>query len=228
MVTQRDIQSLTKLIAPTLGKFQFKRDLMFEVPVAHYLKGFAFDRSGFDKAMFYVEAFIMPLYVPSDHISLLFSQRLTDNGSQIWFYDTTKRERLADALRNIMVHQGLPFLALVNDPYDLLERVSELHSNLQDMWVQVAVAYSAVLANQENKAGEMLQLAEAKIQEQISELQKHKITSAEHTELLQQVREVTQCYAQGHKVASRLLRSWELLTLRKLGLTDFIDSDRSE
>lgn len=56
--------------------FVLKGALLFKPPLKHVLRGFCFESSGLDRSAFYVNAFVMPLCVPTSHLDLSFGHRI--------------------------------------------------------------------------------------------------------------------------------------------------------
>src|SRR5258708_26779920 len=63
-------------MVPHLPPVRLVRNLTIFPPTEHLLRALSTDSSGFGAARFVVEAFVMPLYVPSDHIYYTFGGRL--------------------------------------------------------------------------------------------------------------------------------------------------------
>lgn len=77
----------------------------------------------------------MPLYVPTDGVSLLFGDRLSDErGCEIWW--DINDPQLPDKLLACIREQGLPFVESVKGPADVvraIERDPTLPTNLHGM-----------------------------------------------------------------------------------------------
>jgi hypothetical protein len=81
-----------------------RRNKLLHLPVQEgLLRGIFFDSSAFSKSTFYVHVFVMPLYVPSEHLNLSFGSRLAGN----WDIDAT--DTLA-TLKHGVENEAMPFL----------------------------------------------------------------------------------------------------------------------
>lgn len=65
-----EFNSLIKALTKELPGFAVKGSLMFIPPCRHLLRGIYFETSAADKRSFYVTVFVLPLFVPTDHIYL--------------------------------------------------------------------------------------------------------------------------------------------------------------
>jgi len=122
----KDFVTLEKRLLPNLPNFTIRGPLLFIVPIGHTLRGFHFDGSSFDKKAFYVNAFFMPLYVPSQHIHLTFGRRLRDGGGDRWRTDELGYETALEAA----VQKEVPFLASLTTALDVANALKPLGSNL--------------------------------------------------------------------------------------------------
>src|SRR5439155_25246024 len=103
----RDFERLArKEFVPHLPGYSVRGSLIYEAPVEDILKGFNADTSAFTAERVFVEVFVMPLYVPSEHLVLNIGIRL---GGPAHFWTVTE-EGFAQGLTSSMVQQGLPFL----------------------------------------------------------------------------------------------------------------------
>ncbi len=60
---------------------------LFCVPMNHLFRGFTFSGSSYSPTSFRINTLIQPLYVPADCITLQFSRRLRNAGSDTWEWD---------------------------------------------------------------------------------------------------------------------------------------------
>jgi hypothetical protein len=149
----RELESLyRKYLLAELPGFSYKGPLLFVRPVVHLLRGFYFDSSAFNADAFQVEAFVQPLYVPSDHIFFLFGKRLNGRCGQGWTMDRQDEGGImADVLASIK-EQGLPFLAPLQTPRDLARNFPLVGGRAKSPNAAEAVAYSFILAHEHSEA----------------------------------------------------------------------------
>ena len=141
----KDFVALEKLLLPKLPNFTIKGPLLFIVPVGHILRGFHFDGSSFDKKGFYVNAFFMPLYVPSQHLHLTFGRRLRDEGGDRWNTEQPGFE----ATLEVAMQKEVPFLAHLNTALNVANALSPPGSNPH---THEALAYSFAKAGETRAA----------------------------------------------------------------------------
>jgi hypothetical protein len=121
----KDFVALEKRLLPKLPNFTIKGQLLFIVPLGHTLRGFHFDGSSVDKESFYVNAFFMPLCVPSEHLHLTFGRRLREGGGDRWSAATPRFEAILEAA----VQKELPFLAGLKTARDVANALTPPGSN---------------------------------------------------------------------------------------------------
>lgn len=98
------------LLLPDLPGFAVRRSLLFANLIGLLPTGIAFDASGFEADGAYAEAFVQPLYEPSDGIDLSYGRRL--GGARFWRIDPADPGPGAAAIHS----GGLPFLRSVPGP----------------------------------------------------------------------------------------------------------------
>jgi len=151
MKTQ-DFEAIGRTLLPNLPGFAVKGCLLFARPVRHLLRGACFDDSSFDTNLFFVHAFVQPLYVPFDTVALNLGWRL---GGAAHRWDA-KDPELIDKLRDGMRGAVMPFLLQVSTPLDLVETARRLNW-LGDVRVRESVAYSLARAGNAGEAMEALE-----------------------------------------------------------------------
>jgi hypothetical protein len=112
-VTTREFVAIEKRLLPNFPGFAIKGALMFIQPLGDTLRGFHWEPSGFSKKEFYVNAFFLPLYVPTKHLHFTFGHRI--GSTKRWSAD---RSDLETALSSEMQKEA-SFLMV---------------SELQEMW----------------------------------------------------------------------------------------------
>ena len=83
-------------------------------PVEPLLHGILFDSSGFSKTAFYINVFVMPLFVPSQHLTLSYGNRL-DSPTKPYGWDS-RRPNLIRDLRDTIRSEAMPFLTAMRAP----------------------------------------------------------------------------------------------------------------
>src|SRR5712692_1361407 len=122
---KKQFESIGRKLVSHLPGFSCKGWLIHALPVTHLLRGFCCDDSGFAPAKFTVVVFVLPLYVPTNHLYFLFGDRLKDDrGCSMWW--DVNDANLADDLLLRMKTQGIPFLSRIDSPTRLAEIAEEL------------------------------------------------------------------------------------------------------
>ena len=207
----KDFILLEKRLLPDFPGFSIRGSLMFISPLAHTLRGFSFEPSGFDKTPFYVTVFFQPMYVPGEHLVLNFGRRLKNGGSGRWqIQDAGNLTALTTAMQ-----KEVPFLLGLQTPNEVASaiqaftRPNELgHVNPHSL---EALAYALILAGDTASAADVsepfcagligLWLGRTKLL--LGELIEAKLA------------------ADGTESALEVLRTWESQTIRNLHLEEF-------
>lgn len=121
-------------------------------PLNRVLRGLCFDGSGFDPGVFFLHAFCMPLYVPTDHIYLSLGDRLRHAGNERWRLDDSK---LTDKLVEVVQREGLPFLETVREPLELVRYCEQMAGSSNPRVIEI-IAYSHLFANDLQQAAKVL------------------------------------------------------------------------
>lgn len=140
---QRD--AIFKILLPGLSGYEKRGPLLFSCPIDHILKGFYFESSGFNSTRFYVWAFVLPLYVPTKHISFSFGRRLSGADGEAWTLTETDMERLVDDLLKAMRREGFPYFQAMKTPEEFAKKALRLLENPDDPYLREAIAYSLIL-----------------------------------------------------------------------------------
>jgi hypothetical protein len=115
---KKEIHGLEKRLLGYLPGFSLKGSLMILSPVRPVLRGIAFDSSGFDKTSFTVNAFLLPLCIPTSHLYFNFGNRIRrSGGGDRW--DLTKSDLVAE-LGMALKLQAAPFLSRVTSLLDFV------------------------------------------------------------------------------------------------------------
>lgn len=144
----KDIQPILKRILETLPGFVAKGVMIIASPINEILRGFYFEDSGFDKRVFYVWAFVQPLYVPDVTVSFYLGKCLGGGSGERWRLD---QMNLADEVLSSIKSEGLPWIEAGSTPLALCSWVESL-PNRKDPYVRQARAYSLASAHRFDEA----------------------------------------------------------------------------
>ena len=115
----KDFEALHKTLLPGLPGFASHKRLLLMVPMQGMLRAVHFDPSAFSKDDFYVAPIVMPLCVPSEHLSLMFGNRvLHPTNGDGW---TRQMPKLVDDLLAAVRSQALLFLLRIKSAQDFAE-----------------------------------------------------------------------------------------------------------
>jgi hypothetical protein len=114
-MTNSELRKLiSKYIDPNVKKdLILHGNLLYQIPVSDFLKGFCFEQSGYDKEGFYLWCFIQPLYIPSENLVLTYGKRLSINKVEWWGIDKDDEIKTKDTFENInsiLKAEGLPYI----------------------------------------------------------------------------------------------------------------------
>lgn len=203
---KKQFESLGKKLLPDLPGFACKGWLLHRLPVSHLLRGFCCNAGAFDAAKFTVHCFVLPLYIPTNHIYFLFGDTLKDDrGCEKWW--DVNDANLADDLLIRIKTQGIPFLTRIDSPTRLVETAQELPST-QETYKWEAIAYSLAMADEYVAAQSALDRLVKALDVKIG-------WQAEMMERAKQLGEKLNTDPQGVK---QLLTEWEQATVKNLGL----------
>jgi hypothetical protein len=141
---KKQFESVCKGIVPELPGFVCKGWLLYRHPTNHLLRGFCCNASGFDPTKFTVVVFVLPLYVPTNHVYFLFGGRLKDDRGCDQWWDVSEPNLSEDLLSRIK-SQGLPFLCQMDSPTKLADQAHGLPAT-QECYKLEVVAYSLAMA----------------------------------------------------------------------------------
>jgi hypothetical protein len=200
----KDFAAIGRQLCKFLPDFRVRSYLMFLPPVRVALKALCFESSSHEKADFYVWHFILPLFVPTDHVYFNFGSRLrVAEGGDRWSSEAV--DLVAD-LELAVRTQALPIFNEVQSPerlaYYLTKRAGGSPIGLE------AAAYAYLYAG--SVAGWSSALAKLRAASQSKRPSDRQIL--QRTEIVENAAERGLGYAQ------LLLTEWEQETLNKLGL----------
>jgi hypothetical protein len=130
-VTTKEFNRIGRALLPDFPELALQGRLLYMPPVESLLHGILFDSSGFSKTPFYVNVFVMPLFVPSRHLTLSYGNRL-ESPTKPDGWDS-HRPNLVPDLRDAIRSEAIPFLATMRAPGDFIRylrnhRVEDIRS----------------------------------------------------------------------------------------------------
>jgi hypothetical protein len=144
----RVLASLLKDIQRHVPQSIIKGRLVALCPYDQILRGVYFATSG-DKAVFFLEAFIQPLYVPAEHFYFNLGVRLkTADGRERW---RIGQEDMPEDVITAIHKKGLPFIGPIDTPQKLADWVERM-GEMDDYCFVEARAYSLVAAGDFKRA----------------------------------------------------------------------------
>jgi len=150
-VTRKEFIALEKALLPDLPGFAIKGPLMLIPPARQLLRGIHFDGSSFDKTSFYANALIMPLCVPTNHLSLLFARPIRQSsGADRW---SIKEPNVIAEISAELKRQAVPFLARAKSLVYFVDVAKEFAGNPH---TPKAIGFALARAGQFDQAIEVL------------------------------------------------------------------------
>ncbi|WP_286920167.1 hypothetical protein [Flavobacterium sp. UBA4197] len=118
-----------------------KGDILYKKPIDSLLVGFCFERSGLNSNGFYLNAFVQPLYVPSEDISLTFGYRVTNTVSDFWEINPESENRLLFSSLEMEMNRSIDtFLSIFNSP-------TSFYKYYEDKCVNLRMVQAVVLSS---------------------------------------------------------------------------------
>jgi len=206
-MTRAEFVSLEKKLLPALSGFAIKGSLIFVPPVRTLLRGISFEGSSFDKASFYVNFFVMPLFVPTEHLYFNFGNRVRHRkGGDRWSReDPGLVEELGDALKQ----QALPFFSRATDLVSFAELAASFSS--RNPHTPNAIGFALARAGRGNQAIDVLDQVLTHLD--LSVAWQHTIADLS--------RRLKTMLIEDPEKAQGQLETWENETVRNLGLEKF-------
>jgi hypothetical protein len=106
---KKQFEAICKQLLPHLPGYTSKGWYLFEEPVGHVLRGFCCGDSRWDKEIFNVTVFFLPLYALTETAHQTFGDQLKDDHRCDKWWNVNEPDLIADLLNRIR-RQGLPFL----------------------------------------------------------------------------------------------------------------------
>jgi hypothetical protein len=120
--------------------------LLLRCPLGDVLRGCYLEDSQYDASTVTVEALVLPLYVPAEHLALTYSIRLARGSDAAWTFTKQEEEDTAATLINVIRKQAEPLWDAMGDALGFFENASLLTSHATNVHVLEARAYSALRA----------------------------------------------------------------------------------
>jgi hypothetical protein len=151
---KREFERLARTLFPNAPEFKAKGNLLFVAPIGSILRGFCFESSSYSATSFRVYAFVQPMYIPLDLVTIGLGFEVSP-GPRNWQAD---EPNLAERLRETMLEQAMPFLRCVGSPADVPHAVEWLRTERRagGSLGPEAAAYSYAYAGDAAKAREAL------------------------------------------------------------------------
>ena len=204
-----DIQRFVRgTLLPEMSGFAASGDLLYAKPIGPVLRGFLFEGSDFDNELFFVWAFVMPLYVPSDQVVLTFGRRIE---TRVGFLSWKRTWRLAngsvDDVPSLQraLRQGTGFLEKLQSPEMLINSLRWRTNPLGSKSIDRAIAFSLAWVGRDREARRKLRSlskgAEVKGRENVRKEADQLLVALDS----------------GGGASRSLLESWAAATVRALG-----------
>jgi hypothetical protein len=211
----REFEIIGKNLLPHLPGFVVRGPMVFMHPIGDMLKGLYFDSSSHNRKGFYVEVFVLPLFVPTDMVYFNYGKRLSGAGAQ-W---NARDPNLMNELVKSIQKDAIPFFDNVSTIQGVVEYVRPMavpnaigNVNLHS---HEALAYTLIKANNIKDAFTVLN----QIQETSS-----KSPAEWELEIKVRARLLQEKLLQSPEAAFEQLETWKAETIRKLGLEKYYHS----
>ena len=206
----RDLKPLYKEIVGSLSGFAFHKSLLLMTPMQGMLRAVHCDPSAFSKDDFQVSAFVMPLCVPIEHLTLTLGKAIGHPVTGGWGWSRKMPDLAADLLDAIRL-DALPFLKDVDSAHDFADMARKFWGNPH---TPKKVAF--VLARAGHTA-----LALSVLDEAVPACAKLDMSNSWQKQLFEDTRNFRDVLRTDPGEAQRKLGEWEDYTIQKLGLGRF-------
>jgi hypothetical protein len=136
---KKAVRKLWSRINQSYPEYRLTNRLLVRIPLGSILSGVLFDSSAFSKEMFYIDLFVQPLYVPSDHLVLNFGLRAPGQ----WDYKEPIIQELANRVSLMIRDQASAFHQTFGTP-ELFYRNIPAKFSLKDIYLHQALVFTAV------------------------------------------------------------------------------------
>ena len=211
-MTARELSAIAKKVNCLLPDYTLKGSLLFKLTPEAILLGLCFDGSSRDSRLFRGNAFLLPLFVPTETIHFNYSKRITPKIGQ-WNADDPN---LVDALTAAIRNEGIPFFDAVSTLKDAADFIRPMLvpnvSGYVNPHSQEALAYTLIKLNDVPGALAVL-----------SQMQKTLTKSTVEWELAiaARARTVEQKLLESPATALAQLDTWKDQTIRQLKLENY-------
>ena len=205
-MTTKQFVALGKGLLSDSPEFVMKGRLMVLSPLEHILKGICFEPSSFDKDSFYVNVFVLPLFVPTKFVHFLFGGRIRSNGRDRWGANIPN---LIAQLRESVKREALPFLSQITSVSDFVKMAKSHPSS--NPHTPEAIAFALARAGWNKEAIEVIDQLLGQVNLEVSWQRE----MADMAQLLKSLLLTDPAAAQ------RQLDAWEAETVKNLGLEEF-------
>ena len=135
----KDFAELAKRLFLDFPEVVIRGPMVVVPPIKSVLRGLHFEGSGFDEKSFYVWAFLLPLFVPTKHISFNLGKRLRGPyGGDRW---SVEMPNLVAQLGAAVKRDALPFLSGIESAEDIAKAAAAFQQS-GDPYAQQTVAYA--------------------------------------------------------------------------------------
>jgi hypothetical protein len=202
-MTTKEFVAIEKALLHGLPGFTIKGSLLFVSPIKHLLRGVSFDGSSFSKTKFHVTYFVMPLCVPSKHLTLSFGNRLRLRGIDGW---DSQLPNLIAELGSALKEQALPLFKPMQSLADFIA-YARLSPGTNPQTLR-SIAYALARSGQSDQAVAA-----------INEMQKHNdLQFAWQKEISEESQALREKLIEAPDAANKQLEEWEACTIHSLGL----------
>jgi pentatricopeptide repeat protein len=204
-VKTKEFTKLATGLLPDFPGFAVQGAMLVMCPMTDILRAIHFETSGFDKTAFYVHKFVLPLFVPTEHIYFNFGDRLrVPGGGKIWNVDDIAN------LSEVIRREALPFLRRAATPLQFVKLARSRSMENPHTWR--AVAFGLARAGRFKQAIRVIDRMLPPIDVDI----------AWQRELVAMTTAFRATLAEHPSDAERQLEVWKQESLRKFKLEEFI------
>ena len=203
---KKEAQKIGEKLLPYLPGFRAKGDLVYSMPIPHVLQALCFENSSTGKEAFYLNAFIMPLFSPSEHVYFNYGQRLRDIDSSGWRSDHP--DLIPRLERAVHSKQASIYLEPIKSVAEFIERLFSIDKH-KSLYFHEAIGFAYALEGDVKKALVNLKIVEA----QADEYYPWQLTLKERSKFFQEL------LKKDIEKARKQLEEWEKFTLEHLKIS---------
>jgi hypothetical protein len=203
----KEFSSLARQLLPRFPGMAVHGPMMVVAPVGQVLRGIHFEGSSFDTKSFYLWAFWLPLYVPTERISFNLGMRVHGASGERWNADST---RLLENMATSIQSEAVPFLSRLETVEGVTETARCAAAESRDPYVHQALSYALARAGETGAAIGAIDVLVALLDAAIPW----------QAELEARANLLRGKLLEGPENAAVLLDGWRVESVRKLGLED--------